>query len=94
MKERNMSEIVKAEAANITASAFGVGRLKPGSVQVTVGPKVTQKNLHDIIDAITKQHGCLACGLGGLDIVIHPQDPLIFEAFQHIAEVKDVAVIR
>lgn len=89
-----MSEIGKSEAANITASAFGVGRLKPGSVQVTVSPKVTQKNLHDIIDTIIKQHGCTVCGLGGLDIVIRPQDPLILESFQHIAEIRDVAIFR
>lgn len=89
-----MSEIEKSEAANVTASAFGVGRLNSGSVQVTVSTKVTQKNLHDIIDVITKQHGCMACGLGGLDIVIRTQDPRIIEDFQHIAEVKDVAIIR
>jgi hypothetical protein len=89
-----MSEIVKSEAAKVTASTFGVGRLKPGSVQITVGTKVTQKNLHDIIDTIINLHGCMACGLGGLDIVIRPQDPLIFEGFQHIAEVKDVVIIR
>lgn len=89
-----MSEIENSEAANVSASAFGVGRLKPGSLVVTVGSKVAPKNLHDITDAIIKQHGCLACGLGGLDILIRAQDPRILEGFQHIAEVKDVTIVR
>ncbi|MEQ1601163.1 MAG: hypothetical protein HOP04_04060 [Methylophilaceae bacterium] len=89
-----MSEIGKSEAANLTASAFGVGRLRPGTVQVTVGSRISPKNLHDIIDSIINLHGCLACGLGGLDVLLRPQDPRILEGFQNIPEVKDVVIIR
>jgi hypothetical protein len=89
-----MSDTQQPRAAVAEASSFGIGRLKPGSVVVTVGSKVTNKNLHDIIDSIAKQHGCLACGLGGLDIIIRQQDIRVNEAFQQIPEVRDVAVIR
>lgn len=89
-----MSEVEKSAAAGATASAFGVGRLNPGSLQVTVSSKVNQKHLHDLVDAIINQHGCIACGLAGLDIVIRPQDPRIIEGFQHISEVRDVSIIR
>jgi exosome complex RNA-binding protein Rrp4 len=90
-----MSEIERTEIANaaITTSKFGVGRLKPGTVQVTVGSKVTAKSLHDIMDLTIKMHGCLACGLGGLDVIIRSQDPRISEAFQQISDVKDVSII-
>ena len=89
-----MTGTEKSEAANFTASALGINRLKPGALQVTVGANVTKKHLYEIIDQITRQHGCLACGLGGLDIVIRPQDPRIMEGFLNIPEVKDVVIFR
>ena len=89
-----MSEIDKFETANISGSAFGVGRLKPGSLVVTVGSNVAPKNLHDIIDVITKLHGCLNCGFGGLDVLLRAQDPRILDSFKHIKEVKDVTIFR
>lgn len=90
-----MSELEKTEIATpaLTTSTFGVGRLKPGTVQVTVGSKVTAKSLHDIMDLTIRMHGCLTCGLGGLDIIIRSQDPRISEAFQQIPDVKDVSII-
>jgi hypothetical protein len=87
-----MSETEKV--TSVSASAFGVGVLRPGTVQVTVGKQVNKKNLHDIIDRIFDQHGCLGCGLGGLDVHIRAQDPTIIDRFQDIPEVKDVTVIR
>jgi len=63
-------------------------------LQVTVGNRVSRENLHDIIDRIINLHGCMACGLGGLDLRIRPQDQLVIEHFQKIPEVKDVVVIR
>lgn len=80
--------------APATASAFGVGRLKPGSLQVTVGAEISKQNLHDLIGEITRLHGCYACGLIGLDLVIRTQDPLVHEAFKKIDAVKDVAIYR
>lgn len=88
-----MSEIGKSVAANLTASAFRVSPLNPGTLQVTVGKGVSRENLHQIIDEIINLHGCMACGLGGLDLRIRPQD-LVSERFQKIPEVKDVVVIR
>jgi hypothetical protein len=91
-----MAETARAQAANapVSASAFGLGRLKPGTVQITLGPKVGKKDLHDMIEQLTKMHGCEPCGLGGLDLLIRTQDPRVIEAFQHIDAVKDISVIH
>lgn len=87
-----MADKDKLESA--TASSFGVGRMRPGTVQVTVGKAVTQKSLHELIDRIIHMHGCTACGLGGIDVLIRPQDPRIFESFADIPAVQDVVVFR
>lgn len=88
-----MSEQDKtASVAN--ASQFGIGVLRPGTVQVTVSEQVTQADLHNIIDKVIIQHGCLPCGLAGIDLVIRPQDPRIIKAFEDIPAVKEVTVYR
>lgn len=43
-----------------------------GSVQVTVPKTIHAKTIHALLDEIFKQHGCLTCGLGGIDIHIRP----------------------
>lgn len=82
------------EKVSLNASAFGVGVLKPGTLQVTVSRQVTRDDLHTLIDRITKQHGCMACGLGGLDLVIRTQDPILEIISEGIASIKDVSVHR
>ena len=88
-----MSDQERSSAAS-NVSKFGTGALRPGTVQVTVGKNVTQADLHRLIDTVIGQHGCMACGLGGIDLIIRQQDPRIIEAFEHIPEVKEVTVYR
>jgi hypothetical protein len=78
----------------LSASAFGIGVLKPGTLQVTVSRQVTRDDLHTLIDRIAKQHGCMACGLGGLDLVIRTQDPIFDVISEGIASIKEVSVYR
>jgi hypothetical protein len=87
-----MSEINKANAT--AASHFEVGPLHPGTLQVTIKPGVTQDSLYKIIDRIGRLHGCLACGLGGLDLLIRQQDLYVIEAFKEIEAVADVRLQR
>lgn len=84
----------KEKTSSVNASAFSIGALRPGTVQVTVGKQIDQKALHTIIDTIISQHGCPACGLGGIDILIRQQDPRVIDAFQHISDVREVSVYR
>ena len=84
-----MSELEKAET--ISASQLGAGKLRPGTLQLTVNPSITRASLHDIVDAIIHLHGCAPCGLGGLDILIRQQDPRLAEAFKKIPAVADVS---
>ena len=39
------------------------------------GSKITTKEVHAAFEKIFKLNGCLACGLIGLDIIIHGGDP-------------------
>lgn len=85
-----MTEQEKAVHPN--ASQFGTGQLRPGTLQVTVGQEITRASLHEIVDTIVHLHGCAPCGLGGLDILIRQQDPLLSEAFKKIPAVADVTL--
>ncbi len=80
------------KTANLNASQFGTGKLRPGTLQVTVGQEITRASLHEIVDTIVHLHGCAPCGLGGLDILIRQQDPLLSEAFKKIPAVADVTL--
>ena len=89
-----MMEKEKTAAAVNTASQFGTGVLRPGTLKVTVGQEVSNSALHEIVDTIVRLHGCAPCGLGGLDILIRQQDPLLSDAFRKIPAVTDVALHR
>lgn len=47
-------------------------KLAAGTVRVDVKSGVSSKSIHALLDEIFKQHGCLTCGLGGIDIHIRP----------------------
>ena len=38
------------------------------TLEVAFQHNVTKEQIHHALDEIFKQHGCLACGLGGLDL--------------------------
>jgi hypothetical protein len=88
-----MPDIVEKQE-HVNASKFGLGALKPGTIQVTVDRGVTKSDLHNVIDNLTKHHGCDGCGLAGLDLVIRTPDPVIDVVAAGIPSVKDVAVFR
>ena len=75
-------------------SFFGAGQLRPGAVQVTVKDTIQRQELTKLIETIADLHGCRGCGLGGLDVVIRPEDPRIKDAFRDLENVVDVAVLR
>ena len=87
-----MSEVTKPNT--LTASHFEVSPLHPGTLEVTVRPGITQDALYKIIDRVGRLHGCLACGLGGLDLLIRQQDLHVIEAFKEIDAVADVSLLR
>jgi hypothetical protein len=52
-------------------------KAKPRQVTLVAnrGSKITAKEVHTAMEQIFKLNGCLACGLIGLDIIIHGGDP-------------------
>ena len=39
------------------------------------GGKITREQVHEAFDQIFRLHGCLGCGLLGIDILVHGGDP-------------------
>jgi hypothetical protein len=72
----------------------GIGNLRPGTLELVVAPGISAKDVHKVIDATLEVHGCLACGLNGLDLRIRTQDPVLLEKFRDIEGVKDVNIYR
>ncbi len=52
---------------------------------------IAAKSLHSVLDRIITLHGCVTCGLGGIDLRIRVQDALLIEKFQDIEGIQDVA---
>lgn len=63
------------------ATAKGT-QLSGNLVRLTSAPgtKITAKQVHAAVDSIFRLHGCLACGLLGIDIHINGPDPEPFNA--------------
>ena len=80
-------------AQELSASRFGVSKLRPGTLQVTVSEKVNVDELSQIIARISDLNGCRTCGLGGIDVLFRGIDP-IAERFADIAAVRDVTMVR
>lgn len=64
--------MAKAAKKAPTKAVASASKLSPGTLHVNVKPNITAKALHSLLDEIFKQHGCLTCGLGGIDILIRP----------------------
>jgi len=78
----------------LAAPTTGLGGLRPGTVQFTVREGVGIKNLHLVLDRLVRLHGCIACGLNGIDLRFRVQDSMLFEKFRDIGEVQDVMILR
>ncbi|HEV2721343.1 MAG TPA: hypothetical protein VG323_15075 [Thermoanaerobaculia bacterium] len=52
-------------------------RITGKTVRLVAGPgtKITPDTVHAAFDQIFKLNGCLACGLLGIDVIIHGGDP-------------------
>lgn len=58
--------------AKAAKKAPAKAKLAAGTVRVDLKPGVSSKSIHALLDEIFKQHGCLTCGLGGIDIHLRP----------------------
>jgi hypothetical protein len=56
-----------------------VAKKLSGSVHVSVGKAATAKSIHSLLDSIFRLQGCLACGLGGIDIILRPEEVILPE---------------
>lgn len=79
----------QGNVADIPARSTGV-------VQLTLREGVDIKDVHDAIEkllTVLKPQGCITCGLGGIDIVIRPGDPVFFEEVSRVMTNKAVLSI-
>jgi hypothetical protein len=75
-------------------SQLGVGKLRSGTLQVTLAEEVLIEDLHKLIDRIVILNGCFKCGLAGIDIYMRGVDPIMFNRFADIGAVRNVTLIR
>jgi hypothetical protein len=84
----------KSVQKETSVSQLGVGKLRPGTIQITLADEVKLEDLHSVIDRIVNLNGCRACGLGGIDVIFRGVDPVIYQRFADIPAVRDVTLIR
>lgn len=82
----------KAEVAKQLA-ASEMGRLRPGTLELVFDRNITVDSLHKAVDTALKWHGCVACGLNGIDLRFRIQDP-VFEVFNEVKGLRDINVFR
>ncbi|MEO1259756.1 MAG: hypothetical protein AAFZ15_13270 [Bacteroidota bacterium] len=80
----------KVQAIANIARPLTIGGLRAGAVQLTVARRVKAEQVHAALDKIFELHGCLPCGLNGLDIVFRHSTPLndAFKGFEGIEAVE------
>lgn len=66
-----------------------VGRLRPGTIRVSVKREIKSDELHAALDRILDLHGCPTCGLNGLDVLFRHFQP-INEAFREFKNISNV----
>ena len=82
----------KAEAAKEIA-ASEMSRVRPGTLELVFDREIKVDSLHKAVDAALRWHGCIACGLNGIDIRFRLQDP-VFEVFNEVEGIRDINVYR
>lgn len=82
----------KAQAARGVAIS-DMGKPRPGTLEMVFKRDVNIKSIQEATIAAFRWHGCIACGLNGLDLRFRAQDP-IFEVFNDIEGLTDINVYR
>ena len=82
----------KTEAAkNVAISEMGA--IRPGTLELVFERDIKVDSIHKALEAAFRWHGCIACGLNGLDLRFRVQDPA-FEVFNQVEGLRDVNVYR
>jgi len=82
----------KLEAAkNVAVSEMGP--IRPGTLELVFERDIKVDSIHKALEAAFRWHGCIACGLNGLDLRFRIQDPA-FEVFNQVEGLRDVNVYR
>ena len=82
----------KLEAAkNVAVSEMGP--IRPGTLELVFERDIKVDSIHKALEAAFRWHGCIACGLNGLDLRFRIQDPA-FEVFNAVEGLRDVNVYR
>lgn len=83
-------KIVQKEEAIVSSHTAGLGT---GTLQLTFKEGITAKSVHDALDRIFKLHGCISCGLLGIDLRLQVVDPAI-KQIQVIEGVNNATLTR
>jgi hypothetical protein len=58
----------KLSARDDVFVSSSAGGLRPGTVQLALREGISAKDVHAALDRIFRLHGCITCGLAGLDL--------------------------
>jgi len=70
-----------------------MGAIRPGTLELVFERDIKVESIHKALEAAFRWHGCIACGLNGLDLRFRVQDPA-FEVFNEVEGLRDVNVYR
>ena len=70
-----------------------VGAIRPGTLELVFRRDIGVESIHKAVEAAFRWHGCIACGLNGLDLRFRAQDP-VFDVFKEVEGLQDINVYR
>jgi len=76
---------------NVAMSEMGAAR--PGTLELVFERDIKIDSIHKAMEAAFRWHGCIACGLNGIDLRFRAQNPA-FDAFREIEGLQDINVYR
>ncbi len=64
----------------------------PRTARVLLDKDVAAEDIHAMLDRIFEMHGCSRCGLLGLDLLIHVNDPKVSSQIQDMKGVLGMEI--
>ncbi len=85
--------MAKETEAVKNTSISEMGEIRPGTLELVFDRSVKIDDIHKAVEVAVGWHGCVACGLNGIDLRFRVQDP-VFEVFNKIKTIRDINVYR
>ena len=85
--------MAKAKEAATNIATSELSKIRPGTLELVFERDIKLESIHKAVEAAVRWHGCIACGLNGIDLRFRVQDPA-FDVFNKIEGLQDINVYR